>query len=388
VKKLQSVFERLASLQDAIEEYIDITSPPLLWISMRLTLVCNLSCPFCSAASLYRSVVTKDLLSQYSIPIDIAKRALDDAAKLGALILEITGGEPFVYPDIIELLKYADDLGFEIAIATNATKIDQNVAKELSKLENINNVQISLDGATEQTHDSIRGKGVFKRVMEAIKLLKEYNVPFTFNTVLSKLNVHELDKILDLALEMNARGIRISFVAKFGRGVQVYDRFALSFTEMMRVRDKVYDFFRRHRGKIKVGVALPLLLVPDDMKYDLYNFKSTTSCNTLTYVGINFDGSVGPCTYMLKPLREYVLGDLFRSSLTDVWRSQKFREFRMQILRGVDELRRRNPCMSCKYKDNCLGNCVAETYNNSLGFKLVEPNPYCVSFVQSAKEAR
>uniref|UniRef100_A0A7C2V986 4Fe4S-binding SPASM domain-containing protein n=1 Tax=Ignisphaera aggregans TaxID=334771 RepID=A0A7C2V986_9CREN len=61
------------------------------------------------------------------------------------------------------------------------------------------------------------------------------------------------------------------------------------------------------------------------MKYDILNFKTTSSCNILTYVGVNFDGTVGPCTYMLKPLREYVLGNLFKENLIKIWRSSEFK---------------------------------------------------------------
>lgn len=377
------ILKGITSLMHAIDE-IGIEDLPLIKIAMCILLVCNLKCSFCSASAV-TSTMPRDIMSSRwkSLILNkkIAEEALKDAAELGALILEITGGEPFLHKDLIKIFKYADDLGYAICVATNGTIMDEETAKRLSRIDSINNIQISLDGSTKKTQDSIRGIGTFKKVMKTIKLLKKYEVPFSINTVFSKINFPEQDKLFKLAVDKSALGYRVSFIAKLGRGVSAINNLGLSFSEIIEVARKTYNFYKANKSKIKVGLALPPPFIPEDMRVDTFNFITTSSCNILSYMGVNFDGSVGPCTYFLKPNKEYVVGTLKKQSLIEIWNSKKMLEFRKIVETELKVLKDHIPCRICKFKNSCLGDCPAISYQEV--DKIIRPNLYCVKAYES-----
>ncbi len=90
------------------------------------------------------------------------KRVLDQYSDVGGEHLAISGGEPFVRKDILEIVEYASSQPLFVTILSNGTLITDETAKKLSQY-NIKEVQISLDGAKTETHDALRGmKGAQK----------------------------------------------------------------------------------------------------------------------------------------------------------------------------------------------------------------------------------
>ena len=98
-----------------------------------------------------------------------AKKVIDILSKASVPAIAFSGGEPLVRPDILELARYAAEQGIYVAMATNATLITKEKAKEM-KEAGINFVQISLDGASAETHDTFRGvPGMFEKTVQGIK---------------------------------------------------------------------------------------------------------------------------------------------------------------------------------------------------------------------------
>jgi MoaA/NifB/PqqE/SkfB family radical SAM enzyme len=77
---------------------------------------------------------------------------------------------------MIEIVKYADELGFSFDISTNASLVTESIVKELSQLKNLSYVHVSLDGATQKLQEQIRGIGTFKPTIKGIQLLKKYGI--------------------------------------------------------------------------------------------------------------------------------------------------------------------------------------------------------------------
>jgi MoaA/NifB/PqqE/SkfB family radical SAM enzyme len=123
------------------------------------------------------------------------KRWLEFFRELGeAKVMEVSlaGGEPFLREDLFELLNGIEENRMRFLIATNGQHVTRDIAARLKKSRRCQFVQISLDGARPETHESLRGKGTHARALNAIKALKEEGVPVTVRTTVHPGNIDDL----------------------------------------------------------------------------------------------------------------------------------------------------------------------------------------------------
>ena len=131
-------------------------------VQFSLTSRCNLRCKMCNIAG--RQPEEEELSTS------CIKRLMDQAAQWGVREVLFTGGEPFLRNDIYELCSYASEKGLRSVITTNGTLLDEAACRRLADC-GAGHLHFSLDGL-ENTHDSLRGKGVFSAVVKAFGLLQ------------------------------------------------------------------------------------------------------------------------------------------------------------------------------------------------------------------------
>lgn len=155
---------------------------------------CNLNCKGCYAG---------EYSKQDDLPTEEVDRLLTEAKELSMYFMTISGGEPFVWPSLLEMFKKHNDIFFQIY--TNGTLITDEVAKKLSELGNVA-LAISVEGFEKETDDR-RGQGVFKRVMQAMDNLKERGVLFGFSATCTKHNSELLssDELVDFYIDKGCR---------------------------------------------------------------------------------------------------------------------------------------------------------------------------------------
>ena len=143
-----------------------------LWFQVTGTL-CNISCSHCFNNS-GPNVRTFGFLS-----LDQVRQELTAAASYGAKEILFTGGEPFLHPGLMEMLRLALDCA-PTTVLSNGTLINDRVAGHLAALERESSysfeIRVSLDGYTEAANDAIRGPGVFHKVLEATRRLSERGI--------------------------------------------------------------------------------------------------------------------------------------------------------------------------------------------------------------------
>jgi MoaA/NifB/PqqE/SkfB family radical SAM enzyme len=163
--------------------------PGLLVISP--TMRCNLNCYGCYAGSYDKG---KDL------PIDVMDRVLNEAKELGIFFAVISGGEPFIRDDVIRLFERHKDVAFHVY--THGGLLDEKMIGRIIKSGNILPA-ISIEGFEEET-DSRRGKGHYKKVMNAMRLLKENGVLFGFSSTQTRQNADLImsDAFVDHMVDM------------------------------------------------------------------------------------------------------------------------------------------------------------------------------------------
>ncbi|TAN61828.1 radical SAM protein [bacterium] len=154
---------------------------------------CDLKCTYCygdyGARTGYKDYSTKDLI-----------RIIDELKTLGTRLLTMHGGESLLRKDIGELVNYAKLRGFYISFNTNGSLIP----KRMHEIKAVDTMCISLDGR-EESHDKNRGKGTFKKVMAAIDVVLENNIPLVLHATLTKDNINDMEFLAELAKEKKCR---------------------------------------------------------------------------------------------------------------------------------------------------------------------------------------
>ncbi len=152
--------------------------PPLFFV-ISPTMRCNMRCYGC-----YSGEYEKD----FGLPTDLIDRVLTEAEELHIHFVTISGGEPFLRTDLLDLYEKHRDIIFQVY--TNGTLITDEVAKRLAELGNVAPM-ISIEGFEEIT-DKRRGKGHFKLIMDVFDRLKKYGVLFGASIMQTRENYLEI----------------------------------------------------------------------------------------------------------------------------------------------------------------------------------------------------
>lgn len=148
---------------------------------LSLTSDCNLACDHCYARA-YRE--------PKALPKKVLEGILDQAGLLGCFFFVLTGGEPMLYPGLLDILSHHGDSLF--ILITNGTMVSDDVAEKLSRSPHIIPI-VSLEGGLEDT-DKRRGVGTYNRVMSAFESLQKNKILYGFSITVTSDNVEQLQK--------------------------------------------------------------------------------------------------------------------------------------------------------------------------------------------------
>ena len=195
-------------------EIIDIKCPTdhlvgPLTVHLEVTARCNLRCSHCFADA----PSTKDELSLEELDGMFAEMAASGSFRLG-----LTGGEPLMRKDIIEIVSLAESHGLSPCLTTNGLLVSEPLAAALAH-HNLAWLNVSLEGATSASHDAVRGAGTFEQVMRAVGILRRH-VPFSLAFTVTRHNYREVQSCARLAQEVGAQAAVFRPLYPVGRARQ------------------------------------------------------------------------------------------------------------------------------------------------------------------------
>ena len=172
--------------------------------AFELTSRCNLSCRMCYVhAADDRNAKSTELSAKEWL--EVGKQT----AKEGMLYLLLTGGEPLLRPDFLEIYESLYKLGLQISLNTNATLITPEIADRLAVLPPLK-VGVTLYGASPDIYERVCGNGdAFERTLRGIRLLNERGVAVSLRTTIIRQNKGDLEKIHAISREL---GLRLKLV--------------------------------------------------------------------------------------------------------------------------------------------------------------------------------
>ena len=290
-------------------------------------------------------------------------------------VLILTGGDVLMRPDAFELVRRARELGIPVGLAPSVT---QNLTSaNIDQMVNlgVKMVSISLDGATAETHEGIRGIARhFSDTVRAIEQLVAAGLNVQINTVVMRRNVNELPAILQILKQTGASVWEVFFLVKVGRGQTTEE---LSARECEDVGHFLYDasrydlivrtvegpFFRRI---VKWRNTVDDIMTPPTVadRFGLTPLYRQLAAETLHRLGdpvsqakaqstgtrdgkgiifVGYDGTVSPAGFLPIPL-----GNVRHQDLAAIYRTHP-------LLKDIRASRFSGRCGECDYKDICGG---------------------------------
>ena len=168
-----------------------------VWVTFDVTWNCNCRCDYCNYwKSDHRDLATGEV-----------KTVIGNLKRLGVMYLGLSGGEPLLRKDIVEIVEFAKSLGMYVGVNTNGTINREEVYKGLMEA-GIDTICFSIDGARAATHERFRKNCPFDRVVEGIKLAVRirdaggYATQISTNTVIHRGNVNELNDMIAFGKEL------------------------------------------------------------------------------------------------------------------------------------------------------------------------------------------
>jgi len=167
--------------------------------TLELTERCNYNCVQC----FINKAANDPLASQKEMSTAQVKDLIDQLAEAGTLFLLITGGEPFLRSDFIEIFKYSRNKGLLVTLFSNGSMLTPEIASVLAEY-GIRGLEITLYGATREIFDSVtRRPGSYERCMQGIGTALAYKLPLSLKTFVINQNKHELAQMREFAHERN-----------------------------------------------------------------------------------------------------------------------------------------------------------------------------------------
>ncbi|HEY0807355.1 MAG TPA: mycofactocin radical SAM maturase, partial [Pseudonocardiaceae bacterium] len=183
-------------------------------LTWELTYACNLACVHCLSSSGRRD--PRELSTAE------CQAVIDELARMRVFYVNIGGGEPTVRPDFWDIVDYATAHHVGVKFSTNGIRITPDVARRLADSDYVD-VQISLDGATADVNDAVRGAGSYATALRAMRNLAAAGFTgFKISVVMTRHNIGQLDGFQAIADEFGAQ-LRITRLRPSGRGADVWD---------------------------------------------------------------------------------------------------------------------------------------------------------------------
>lgn len=255
--------------------------------------------------------------------------------------INITGGEPFLHPDFFKVLQLFEDNKISFGILTNGTLLNDEIMKKISKYKNLSFVQISLDG-TKRMHDSIRGKGNFKKAINGIRLLNKYNIQSMVAFTAHMKNIHKLKSVIRLVKKEKVKVFWADRLIPTNTCEDILstDQF-IKMAEIMAKESKKARNSKKCVTDIRVNRALMFLGGADTIYH----------CSAgITLLTILANGDLLPCRRL--PI---ILGNTLERSILDICNKSK-------IIKYLKENEVPKECERCYKSDKCRGGLKCLSY--------------------------
>lgn len=325
---------------------------PLKIIYFYLTEGCNLKCRHCWLAPAY----DEDGKKYPTLDINLFESIIKQAKPMGLKSVRLTGGEPLLHPDIYRMLDVIKTEDLRLSMESNAVLMTEEIAEKIAQCKNPF-VSVSLDGATSEAHEYVRGvEGSFQAAITGIKNLVNYGIRPQIIMTIMKHNRPEIEDIIKLAKSIGAKSVKFNIVQPASRGEKMHkDGKTLSIEELI-------ELGRFVESDLSEKLGIPLYYSHPPAFRSLKKLfgdgeRGCSVCGLLSVIGVIPNGLYALCG-IGQVIPELIFGDAKTESLKEVWENadilNELREGMPSRLEGI--------CGNCIMNNSCKGACLAQNY--------------------------
>ena len=308
----------------------------VLW---EITPYCNMYCKHCLFYENTKIEKAKELTTEevYKIIDNLSKEK-----KLNAIWL--SGGEPLLRKDIIEICKYISNYNIEPSLSTNGILLTPKKIEKLSDA-GVKYVHLSIDGAKPTTHDKLRGvDGSFDKLMKVLDYLKNSSIRRGASFMVTEESIDEIEDVIDIAVKKQLSVISFYLVAKLGRGAKNFNE------DETNLRYKLNEKIEKLKDKIDENIKVEIF------RSDHSDAKSILQeCNAERFFNITYDGYLGGCPWLMKSDKSLQVGSLLEEDFCELEIKCK-RKILQKKAKRIEEMRF---CDKCDKNDYCGRGCMA-----------------------------
>jgi radical SAM protein with 4Fe4S-binding SPASM domain len=325
-------------------------------IAWESTRACNFACIHCRAQA-------QKLPEPNQLTTQEALNLVDQIASFCKPIFIVSGGDPLQRNDIFDITKYASDCGLRVVMSPSGSNITPSVIEKM-KSSGVRMISLSLDGSSAMVHDSFRQvTGAFDLAMQNMSYARGGDLAFRINTTVTQHNLHDLQNILKLAVEVGAKEWDVFMLVPTGRGKVAMEITPSQYEETLRF---IYKTSQTSPISIKVTCAPQYSRIiaqenPENQGKLHMGGRGCMAGNGFCF--ISHIGEVYGCGFL--PLSG---GNIRQQNFQQIYQySPLFIELRnLELLKGK--------CGVCGYKSVC-GGCRARAF--SIKKDYLQAEPYC-----------
>jgi radical SAM protein with 4Fe4S-binding SPASM domain len=340
-------------------------------VSWNLTYRCNLACEHCYLDAGGTPLVDSESFADRSeLDTEGCFKVIDDIAAFAPECVTIlTGGEPLLRRDILEIVRRAAERGLWVVVGTNGVRITENLAQRLAEA-GARGLSLSLDALDPDRHDRFRKvRGAWRNTVEGAEILGRTGLPFIVQTTAGSHNLGELEAIAAFAHDRLAAKVwNLYFLVPTGRGQFMSDITPAQYDEALASLHRIQQTYDRRmlvNAKCAPHYIKTVLERGGAGAAQIRTYSGGAGgCPAGThYMGIRPNGDVTPCPYL-----PVFAGSLRSSSLAELWTSSElFTTIRRRTALG-------GRCGACEMNGHC-GGCRARAYGTS--GDLMAEDPLC-----------
>ena len=315
---------------------------PLNEITLELTQRCPNRCIHCSSLSCPEAMTC--------LPLDIVKEVIDDAKELGVGTICISGGEPFLYQELLEVVDYIHEHGLQTYIySSGVTYVDEKPSSVPSALlttlvGKIEKLIVNVEAADSKTYDEIMGTsfGGFEMMKQTIQAAIGMGIVVEAHMVPMKINYKLIPEVIALCKMLGVSRISFLRLVNQGRTLEYSEKTLLSPDEYFCVQDKLLELRDYYLHGIRLGIPFQ-------------SCAEKVNCLAGTVkLDIRYDGNIYPCEAFKDDM--FVITGVLESDnvknkrLKKIYfESQYLNEIRM-LLEGFQRINTCETCMNQYYR--------------------------------------
>jgi len=337
-----------------------------------MTNMCNLRCRHCYQRA--------DKPTPDELTLEEKLRVIDELDRAGVAAIALSGGEPTIHPHFYRVLYEIARRGIYAAVATNGWVFAEREKLEKAVKLGLRYVEVSIDSADPKKHDWFRGvPGAWRRAVKALENAVKLGVNHAMAVTVTKLNINEVEDLLDLAESIGVRRVVFFNFVPVGRGAEnawldldpvEREMFLRTiYKEMSRRKLEIVSTAPQY-GRVVLQMSGGEEVAPshfyvgsDPIVRAVAEFVGGCGAGRI-YAAIEPNGDVTPCVFMPVPV-----GNLRRQSFREIWEGSRL----FKLLRNRDIFK--GFCGRCPYRYIC-GGCRARAYTY-FGDPLA-PDPGCI----------